>query len=151
MSRPPKTTDEAVRIERSLPAPIEEVFAAWTDAATMSEWFSPRGEALVEADPRPGGRLRVVMIGDGTRIEHAGRFLEVEPPTRLVFTWRSRFTGERDSRVTIELEPAGQETRLTLAHELLTPEQAESHAGGWAGILDRLAEVLAAPQQAASR
>ena len=59
--------------------------------------MSPVGHARVEADARVGGRLHVVMEGDGRVITHTGEFLEVDPPNRLSFTWRSPFTGDRDS------------------------------------------------------
>lgn len=81
--------DDALEIRRVLPAPPDLVFAAWTDASWLARWISPVGHARVEADPRPGGRLRVVMVGDDRAIAHVGEFLEVEPPHRLSFTWSS--------------------------------------------------------------
>jgi uncharacterized protein YndB with AHSA1/START domain len=47
-----------VRLERLLPAPVAEVFAAWTDPALMAKLLSPTGYAEVEADPRVGGQFR---------------------------------------------------------------------------------------------
>ncbi len=135
----------AVRVERLLSAPIDDVFAAWTDASSMSRWLSPRGHAEVEADVRVGGQLRVVMIGDGMRIEHRGEFRAVDPPTLLVFTWRSPYTGDLPSLVTVRLRPVTPtETSLVLVHEQLPPETAESHQGGWTAIVENLAAAVAA-------
>ena len=137
--------DAVLEIRRTLLASPERVFAAWTDPHWLERWMSPVGHALVEADARVGGRLRVVMIGDGRQIEHVGEFLEVAPPHRLCFTWRSEYTGGGPSRVTIEL--AGRDdgsTDLTLRHELLPPGAADSHRGGWGRMLDRLDQQLAA-------
>jgi hypothetical protein len=62
-----------VRIEMALPAPIEDVYAAWTQPAAMARWLAPMGSVEVEADVRVGGRFRVVMIGDGmTHPTHRG-------------------------------------------------------------------------------
>jgi uncharacterized protein YndB with AHSA1/START domain len=134
----------AIRLERLLPASVEDVFAAWTEPAQMARWLSPVGRAEVDADVVMGGRLRVVMIDGDVRIEHDGEFLEVQPPTRLSFTWRSRFTGDQPTLVTVELHDEDGATRLVLQHERLSPEAKASHEDGWGAILDRLATVLAA-------
>jgi len=131
-----------IRIERLLSAGVEEVYTAWTSPASMARWLSPTGQAEVEADVRVGGRLRVVMVGEGRRIEHTGEYLTVEPPHRLVFTWRSSYTGERPSEVTVALSDEGGATRLVLAHRRLPEATAAAHEGGWGAILDRLADDI---------
>ena len=110
------TAGESVVLQRELSAPPERVFDWLTEADKLARWMTPQGRAEAEADARPGGRLSVVMIGDGIRIEHSGEFIEV------------------DAR--------GDGTTLTLRHDRLTREQAESHAGGWSAILGRLASEL---------
>jgi uncharacterized protein YndB with AHSA1/START domain len=129
-------------VRRVLPATVEEVYAAWTDPALMRTWLSPVGEAEVEADVHVGGELRVIMRGGGVRIEHRGRYLAVEPPHRLIFTWTSQYTGNQPSVVTVELSPIGGRTHLTLSHEQLPADAAGSHRGGWIAIVDRLAALL---------
>jgi uncharacterized protein YndB with AHSA1/START domain len=141
-------TDETLEIRRILPASPEQVFAAWTDASWLALWMSPVGHARVEADPRPGGRLHVVMVGDGREIEHSGVFLEVEPPRRLSFTWASPYTGSRPSRVSIELAATDGGTDITLRHERLPFGAAASHRGGWGSMLERLGGLLANQQEA---
>lgn len=139
--------DKAVVLRRRIAAPPDRLFRAWTDPALLARWMSPVGSAVAEIDPRVGGRLRVVMIGDGQTIEHAGEFLELDAPHRLVFTWSSPFTGDVASRVTVELTERRDGTDLTLRHELLPEEAVASHAGGWSAMLDRLAAILAAAPQ----
>jgi uncharacterized protein YndB with AHSA1/START domain len=133
---------EVVRVERVLPADRETVFAAWTQPERMAGWFSPRGSAEVEAEVVVGGRLRVAMIEGDVRIDHDGEFLEVDPPERLVFTWRSPYTGDRPSVVTIELFDDHGSTRIVLTHRGLPAEERSSHAGGWGAILDRLGTTV---------
>jgi uncharacterized protein YndB with AHSA1/START domain len=105
--------------------------------------MSPVGSAAAEVDLRVGGRFRVVMTGEGRELEHTGEYLEVDPPRRLVFTWRSPYTGEEPSVVTVTLRPRGEGTELALTHERLPADQVDPHAGGWGRMLERLGDVLA--------
>jgi uncharacterized protein YndB with AHSA1/START domain len=131
-----------LRIERLLPAPVEEVFAAWTNPELMALWLSPVGHAEVQNDLSVAGRFRVLMVGDDMRIEHTGEYLEIQPPHRLAFTWNSPYTGNEPSVVTVELASEADQTRLVLVHERLPKSQVDPHAGGWGTMLDRLTELL---------
>jgi uncharacterized protein YndB with AHSA1/START domain len=140
-----------VRIERHIAAPPERVFAAWLDPSSMARWLSPVGHAEAEVDPTVGGRLRVTMIGEGRRIEHAGVYREVEPHRRLAFTWQSPYTGSSPSLVTIELTARDGGTDLVLIHEFLPADAVESHSNGWGAMLNRLAAELARSTLQATR
>jgi uncharacterized protein YndB with AHSA1/START domain len=87
------------------------------------------------------------MIDGDVRLEHRGEFLEVRRPTRLAFTWRSRFSGDRATVVTVDLTDEDGKTRLVLHHDRLPPQERASHAGGWGAILDRLATALATSKE----
>jgi uncharacterized protein YndB with AHSA1/START domain len=134
-------------VERVLSASVEEVYAAWTDPGLMNAWLAPTGQAQVEADVRVGGRFRVVMLGEGMRIEHSGEYVVVDPPHRLVFTWRSPYTGNEPSIVTVVLTGHGNRTHLALSHDRLPTEARSSHEGGWSSILDQLAATLERTQR----
>jgi len=145
MTEPQNTEGRtSLRVERLIPASIDDVFAAWIDPRIMARWLSPTGHAEVEADVRVGGRLNVVMVGEDIRIKHTGEYLIVEPPRRLSFTWISPYTGSDASIVTVSLRPQDLGTYLVLEHERLPQETVGSHEGGWGSIIERLAEVLAA-------
>jgi uncharacterized protein YndB with AHSA1/START domain len=149
MSDQLRSTGQTVRLRRTLTAAPSRVYEAWLDPAILAQWISPVGHAVVSVDPRPGGRFRIVMVGEGREIEHVGRYRELVNGHRLVFTWRSPYTGG-DSVVTVELEAVGRGTNLTLIHEGLPEEQVGPHSGGWVAILDRLAVTVAslAPDEA---
>jgi uncharacterized protein YndB with AHSA1/START domain len=100
--------------------------------------MSPVGHAEAEVDVRVGGALRIVMVGEGRRIEHTGEYLEVDPPSRLAFTWRSEYAGNEPTIVRVSLAPSDEGTQLVLTHEGLTEEAAASHGRGWDQILERL-------------
>jgi uncharacterized protein YndB with AHSA1/START domain len=132
-----------IEVRRRLAAPVAEVFAWWTDPEKLAKWMSPVGAAEASVDLRVGGSFRVVMRGAGMEIEHLGEYLEFDPPRRLVFSWRSPYTGSEPSRVTVELEPEGEGTQLRLLHSQLPEAAAASHAEGWGAMLARLAGALA--------
>jgi uncharacterized protein YndB with AHSA1/START domain len=134
-----------VVLERILPAPPVDVFRAWTDPATLSVFMCPGGvtSATVEVDVRVGGRFRIVMHEGDRSVEHAGEYRVVEPPSRLVFTWRSPVTGPGGSLVTIALSPQAGGTLLVLTHEQLPSEDvAGRHRRGWGSILEKLERRL---------
>lgn len=140
--------DTAARIEMVLPAPIDDVYAAWTEPETMARWLSPVGHAEVEAEVCVGGRFRVVMVGGDMRIEHTGEYLAVDPPRLLSFTWRSPYTGSAASVVTVTLTARGDSTHVLLLHEQLPDGAADSHREGWGAMLGRLvAEIVTGPPQ----
>ncbi len=139
-------TSRPLRIVRVLPASPEEVFDAWTDPRSLAVWMAPGSvrRSEVEADPRVGGRFRIVMKGPDSDHEHAGEYLVVDRPRRLVFTWISKATAGRPTTVTVELRPRGPgETELVLTHEGLPDEAATaSHRSGWGDIVQKLGAEL---------
>jgi uncharacterized protein YndB with AHSA1/START domain len=135
-------TAAPLRLVRVLPAPPEEVFDAWTEPESLARWMCPGSvlRSIVEADPRPGGRFRIVMKGPDGDHEHHGEYLVVDRPRRLAFTWISAATGGRSTTVSVELRPeAPSRTELTLVHEGLADEDAAAkHRSGWSDILVKL-------------
>lgn len=131
-----------VRLERLLPAPVAEVFAAWTDPALMARWLSPTGHAEAKTDLRVGGKFTVTMIGDDLRLEHTGEYLVIDPPRRLSFTWSSPYTGVHPSQVDVVLTDRGSSTLLVVEHTRLPESTRTSHEGGWVTILEHLRTLL---------
>jgi uncharacterized protein YndB with AHSA1/START domain len=128
-------------VQRIIRAGAQEIFDAWTNPAEMGHWMTPVGTARAEVDLRVGGRFRLLMADEHLSIEHSGEYRVIQPPTLLVFTWRSEFTGMRDTLVTVRLTPRGaDQTELEITHELATENEATSHAGGWNQLVSRLAE-----------
>lgn len=139
-----------LRIVRVISASPEEIFDAWTDAASLAVWMAPGSvrRSLVELDPRVGGHFRILMQGPDCDHEHSGEYLVLDRPHRLVFTWTSAATRGRSTKVSVQLEPHGPgETELTLVHEGLPDEPAgEQHRSGWGDILGKLAASVSEPR-----
>jgi uncharacterized protein YndB with AHSA1/START domain len=145
MTTPGDAADTLV-VRRVLPAPREQVFAAWLDPSSLARWMRPSGsaDAIVEVDPRVGGSFRITMMHEPDGCEHRGEYLVIEPPSRLSFTWISAATNYTPSIVTIELHALGDSTELVLTHRRLPPDRIESHREGWIEIVRNLEEVVTA-------
>ncbi|HSJ73216.1 MAG TPA: SRPBCC domain-containing protein, partial [Miltoncostaeaceae bacterium] len=100
---------ERAVVERVIAAPHDRVYALLTSAEGWLRWQGVEAEV----DPRPGGTLRVNVEGDGFAV---GRFEELVPRRRVVFTWRWEAAGHPipagSSEVEIDLIPDGEGTRL---------------------------------------
>ena len=117
---------------------------AWTTPEHMAGWFSPMTTVKIpKLDLREGGEYRIDMKGEERDHVHAGRYLKVDRPRELAFTWISEGTGQQETVVTVRFEPRDGGTVLTLTHEKLPGEESrENHRKGWLVICDRLDEVL---------
>ncbi len=97
-----------VRITRIFDAPRELVWAAWTEAEQLKQWFMPHGCTVPECemDLRQGGRLHMLVRGpDGMEMANDGEFHQVDPPERFVLT-TSAFEGPDAAAAAGGAEPA---------------------------------------------
>jgi uncharacterized protein YndB with AHSA1/START domain len=127
-------------------APPEAVFDAWLDPAIAARFFSAGETEVVEVemDPREGGAFRLVMQGPAARFEHEGRYVLIDRPRRLIFTWVSDGTDHRLSLVTVTFTAIAAGVRVQVEHEgLPDTERAGRHEYGWGTILAKLAALKA--------
>lgn len=133
-------------VSRVVTAPVDRVFAAWTEAAHVRRWFGPRDVRCIgaEIDLRVGGRYRIGnLLPNGQEIWIVGEFEAVAPPRQLVYTWRIEPATGAAERVTVRFEPRGMATEVTVTHERIRTEAVRrSHEAGWTGCLDGLAGYL---------
>ncbi len=134
-------------LHRVIDAPVEAVYAAWTEPEMLRRWLAPGNATVVRAvaEPEVGGTFLVEMRGaDGRRWLTRGVYRDVVPHRRLVHTWRWEGS-EIESLVTVEFEPesAGR-TRLTLTHARFAEDEArDEHVRGWTGCLAKLEALWA--------
>jgi uncharacterized protein YndB with AHSA1/START domain len=139
----------SLTLARRLKASPAKVFAAWTDPEKIIHWFGPAqtidGSVEAHMDVRVGGSFRVrFKTDDGEQHEVGGKYIEVLPNERLVFSWAWHTTPERQSQVTVILKPEGDMTFLTLTHEKFFDDAArDGHKRGWTGTLDKLERMFA--------
>lgn len=141
-----------VNVERHIDAPIETVFAFFTDPDRYRSWMG----VGADLDPQPGGKYRVQMTGRSELVA-VGVYLAIEPPRRISFTWGWEPGGRPPeeaidvpvgtSKVDVTLEPDGDGTLVRLRHTgLPTRRTHRFHDWGWGLTLDRLSNaVIGAP------
>lgn len=119
-------------------APAEVVFDHLTTPEGMTAWMGQHAEL----QPVPGGLFAVDINGSPIR----GRYVEVDPPRRLVVTWGLAGSDEfpvGSSRVEFTLTPIAAGTRLRLVHADLPEARRSGYGIGWAHFLDRLRTAAA--------
>ncbi len=150
-SSPVRDADSVARpsltFKRRLTASPDKVYAAWSDPQKIVRWFGradARPETLrAEIDVRVGGRFRISFSTGDEYYEVGGVYREVVPDRLLVFSWAWHSTPERESQVTVALQPDGDGTLLTLRHEQLFDLTArDGHQRGWTVGLERLEKLL---------
>ena len=149
MSNPDSTPTPPLVARRVVQATCEKAFAAWTSPAQITRWWGPAGATCPEAhvDLRAGGEYRIAnRFPDGRVVWIRGRFLTIEPPHRLVYTWRVEGNPMQlaDELVTVSFEPRTPgATEIVVVHERIANEdQRRSHEHGWAACMDGLVAFL---------
>lgn len=117
-------------------APREVVFELLTTTRGLLEWIA----VDAECEPSPGGAIRWRHENGAVM---SGRFVAIEPPSRVVFTYGWERGGPDvppgGTQVEIVLRVHGAGTRLRLLHSHLPRNLADEHRQGWRWFLDRLA------------
>jgi uncharacterized protein YndB with AHSA1/START domain len=162
-----ETEESVVELSRTLDAPRDVVWRAWTEPQRLAQWWGPKGYKMLASsmDLRPGGIYRYGMRAPAGQ-EMWGRFVyrEIVPPERLEFivsftdadgnvmrhpmseTWPLEVLNtmtfeEHDGKTTITLRGgpinASEVERATFAGAHKSMQQ------GFAGTFDQLAEYLA--------
>ena len=133
-----------LEIRRHLRAPWQFVFTQWVEPHELAAWFGPVGfrVAAYSIDAVEGGGWWMTLrTPAGQELRVSGRFLLIEPPERLHFSWVPEIDGRPgpETRVELTLRADQGTTRLTLRHgPLATAEQVESYRKTWRSTLDSL-------------
>ena len=130
----PVVDEGTIRVVHDVPAPVESVWSAITDAAALGGWFG-----TTSGDLAPGGSWTVTWDQGSA----SGTVLACEPERRLSTTWRWAHEADRTpSTVSVTLEVlAPGTTRVTVVEEGAGPA-ANGYAAGWYAHLQGLARHL---------
>ncbi|HEY5240632.1 MAG TPA: SRPBCC family protein [Polyangiaceae bacterium] len=144
-----RKSERELVITRTFDAPARIVFEAWTKPELLERWWAPKSTGMTllscEADVRVGGKYRFVFgQGASKPMEFFGKYIEVTPPSRLVWTNDEGDGGEAITTVTFE--DKGGKTLLVL-HELHPSKEALDGAiagmeGGMRETFEQLDELL---------
>jgi len=105
------THDRELVISRTLNAPVELVWEAWTKPQHIAKWWGPNGftNTITKMDMRPGGEWDLVMHGpDGTDYKNKSLFKEIIPFKKIVY---EHISGPRFV-ATIDFEAMGEQTHI---------------------------------------
>jgi uncharacterized protein YndB with AHSA1/START domain len=136
-----RKSERELVVTRTFNGPARTVFEAWTQPELLKRWWAPRsmGMSLLscEADARVGGSYRFVFGQDASKaMAFFGRYLEVQPHSRLVWTNEESDDG---AVTTVTFEEKGDETLLVM-HELYASKEALD--AGMEGALPEMFEQL---------
>lgn len=147
-----------VRVQRAFACTAESIYDAWLDPAMARQFLfttPPDGE-VIRCDIEPGvngaftiTEKRPLEADPSTRleVEHCGRFLQLDRPRRIAFTFSLPKFQSHDTAVIIDIEPQGDACELTLRHDLgladdETVSMLERAEDGWTRTLENLDRAL---------
>jgi len=140
-------SDLEVLVTRTFEAPIQLVFDVFTKPEHVRNTIAPFDEEVTvcSIDLRVGGSYHIVFVTpDGVECSFRGTYLEIEPPTRSVQTWR--FEGWPDTEAVESVDLSEADGVTTLRWKLAFRDQAgRDHMTKYDGIeagFDNVAEYL---------
>ncbi|MEX2127987.1 MAG: SRPBCC domain-containing protein [Xanthobacteraceae bacterium] len=143
-------SEVALHMKRVLPAAPSVVFRACTDPEELAKWWGPRGFTTpsIEIDLRVGGRYRFAMQPpDGVLFHLTGEFREVDPPSRLAYTfvWEPPDPDDQETVVMLSFRDADGSTEVDFTQGAFATEARRAvHEQGWTDSFERLREVVSA-------
>ena len=151
MIRVPDLTDRpyALNVEHLFPAAPAALYAAWTEHFDV--WFAARGSVLMRAGiDEPfffETEFKAENESAAKRHPHYGRFLRLAKNTLIELTWVTGAGGTEGAEtvVTVELQAAGEGTRLRLSHAGFATEAGrDRHRQAWPLVLEHLERQIGA-------
>jgi len=153
-----RKSERELVVTRTFDAPARLVFEAWTRPELFKKWWLPKSMGMVlhscDMDVRVGGGYRLAISHGGSDPgEFFGRYLEVTPPSRLV--WTNDEAGDAGPVTTVTFEERGGKTLLVM-HELYPSKEALDAAGTGAAdamneTFEQLDELLVTPGESRGR
>ena len=142
-----KLTD--ITVTRRIPVPAEQIFDVWIDPKSPGgPWFGAERTIL---NPVVDGLFYFNVKHEGRTWPHYGRFLQINRPRLVEYTWMSEATKGAESVVAVTFESRGDETEVTLRHSGVPDDElGHQHKEGWTWILAALAERFVSTHAAPS-
>ena len=144
-----RKSERELVVTRTVNGPARIVFEAWTTPELFKRWWVPKSFGLsllsCELDVRVGGQYRLVFRHGDSEMAFFGKYIEVTPHSRIV--WTNDESGEDGAVTTVTLEEKGDKTLLVL-HELYRSKEIRDAAlasGSYDGMSEtfgQLDEVL---------
>lgn len=140
--------DLILEMRRVLPGAPPVVFAAFTEPNELAKWWGPEGFTTpsMEFDPRVGTTYRIEMQPpEGDSFHLTGQFGEVDPPTRLAFTfiWDPPDPDDIETLVRLSFGDLGGSTEVALTQGPFKTETRRAlHLDGWTNSFNKLERLI---------
>ena len=138
-----RISEREIVITRTFDASARLVFEAWTKPELMRRWWVPKSSGLTllscEMDVRTGGSYRFVFDAKPEPMAFFGRYLEVSPHTRLV--WTNDESGDAGQLSTLTLEEHGDTTRIVLRELYPSAAAFEAAKGSYDGMPESFGQL----------
>ena len=137
-----------LELERVLNSQSDRIFRAFTEPRELAKWWGPYGFTTPEIvrDLIVGGSYRfTTQPPDGEPFHLAGQYLEIDRPSRLVYTfrWEEPDPDDRETVVKLSLHAVGGATRVVLRQGDFTTEARPAlHRSGWKDSFEKLRELI---------
>jgi uncharacterized protein YndB with AHSA1/START domain len=142
------TNDTAISVTRTIAASPERVFDVWIDSKKPGgPWHGERVILNAVVD----GLFYMAVKHQGHVWPHYGRFITLDRPRLIEFTWVSEATQGIETVVALEFVSKGSQTEVTLRHSgLRDDEMGRGHKEGWTMILSMLDDAITGKPPAAA-
>lgn len=149
-----RKSDRELVVTRTFNGPASLVFEAWTTPELLMRWWAPKSFGIsflsCELDVRTGGTYRFVFGHSSSErpMEFFGRYIEVIPHARLV--WTNDEDGEGGAVTTVTFEDKGGKTLVVMhdvhpSKEALDAAIASGSTSGFSEAFEQLDELLGTP------
>lgn len=134
------SNNDVVTSEIFIAAPRERIFQALTDPQQVVQWWGQDGLYKMnqfQMDLRPGGKWSTAGLSCKMgATELRGEVLEVDPPSRLSYTWSSTWM-PKVTKVLWELDVKDGGTLVKVTHSGFAGDavQAQDHSNGWSRVM----------------
>ncbi|MBI5372050.1 MAG: SRPBCC domain-containing protein [Sphingobacteriales bacterium] len=133
-----KNQEKVLEMTEFFDTTAQRLFKAWTDEKDFSAWYGPEGFEVTycKLDVKPGGKWRTCITSkEGKEYWMEGRYIEIDPPQKLVFTFgdgSENKNPDEETIVTLTFSPSGNQVKMHF-HQTRISNKAvkDSLHGGW--------------------
>ncbi|MFJ9384219.1 SRPBCC domain-containing protein [Peribacillus sp. NPDC101481] len=120
-----KYSTTTLKMTRNFDVVPEMVFDAWLNPEMMRKWFfTLEGtNKVAQNDPQVGGTWEIIDHRDGKDYRAIGEYLEMDPPNKLVFTFKMPQFSESEDTITVELKELQQGCEMTFSQKIIVPHE----------------------------
>ena len=145
-------TNNNITAQKTFPAPVNELYKAWTDESALKQWWQPSGRKLqlVEAALENGGALKYTFEPDklnNSKLVIEGKYETVIPNERLVYSWNWKLddTPVKDGmyKLSVDFKSDGEGSEIMISQETEAQEEGiHPNEEGWDISLGELKKYL---------